>query len=40
MAEEDTAKPFGQIQSSVEFEDSMTRIHQNLEMEIPEWLRH
>lgn len=34
------ARPFGQTQTSVEFEDSMTRIHQNLGMEIPEWLQH
>jgi hypothetical protein len=40
MDEEDGARPFGQANSALEFEDSMTRIHQNLGMEIPEWLRH
>jgi len=26
--------------STLEFEDSMVRIHESLEMEIPEWLQH
>lgn len=40
MDEEGTATPSGQTQSSIEFENSMTRIHHDLGMELPEWLLH